>query len=399
MNNDRREFLKKSAITTVGAFFLPQFLQAYSPLNLDGNNRRLVIIQLSGGNDSLNTVIPYNNSLYYEHRPTLAIAEQKVLKLNKQLGLHYSLSFFQDLLDKGEMNIINQVGYPNPNRSHFRSMDIWHTANISSASSSEGWLGKYLDEFQGNTNKNIYSHQAIDLSGGSILALQGQKRSGFGINSGKLIRGTNDHFLQQIQHHQEHTNSQVDYLYQVLANTYSSSEYILEKMKTKHSHQEYPSDNLGKQLKQTADLITAGCNTEIYYLKVSGFDTHNSQLPRQERLLKQLNHGIQSFVKDLRRSGLWNSTRVMIFSEFGRRVKENGSKGTDHGAAGSLFLLGGKLKSSGIYNASIDLENLEKGDVQYKIDFRRVYAELLDNWLEFPSNTILGETFKSMNIV
>ena len=337
----RRSFLQKSAMAST-SILVPAFLKAYQPERLfnSRSGKILVIVQLSGGNDGRNTVIPYRNDIYYQQRPTLAIQKNEVLQVSDQLGLNPALSPLQSLYDNGLMSIVNNVGYPNPDRSHFRSMDIWHTASESSEYLSTGWLGRYLDSSCLGCEA---AHHALEVDDELSLALKGQQKKGFAmINPQQLKRQTNNPLLKHLagQDHHDHEEN-VAYLYKIMADTYSSADYLSEKAKTRSSKVTYPISAFGKRLKQVAELISADTDTRIYYVSLSGFDTHVNQKNQQERLLKQYAEGMGAFVKDLKQNHLLDDTMIMTFSEFGRRVKQNASRGTDHGTANNLFLIGG----------------------------------------------------------
>ena len=393
----RRNFLKRSAYVTAGTLLVPEFIKAAQALNASYEGRRLVIIQFSGGNDGLNTVIPYHNDVYYQVRPQIAIGADKVLKLNDEMGLHPALKSLQKLYDQGDLSIVNSVGYPNPDRSHFRSMDIWHTASGANEYLTNGWLGRYLDS-QGN-NEKLW--QAVEVDESLSLAMKGAERKALTVSDpGKLYRTTRGLFAEQYEaqaHQHEHEN--LGYLYKTMAETVNSAAYIYEKSKVYQTKVSYPNNAFGRDLKQIAQMINSGIETEVYYVSLNGFDTHAGQLGRQAGLLKQYAEGVEAFVKDLRVKGNWDNTLVMTFSEFGRRVAQNASRGTDHGTANNVMLMGGKLKKAGIYNAAPNLTTLDKGDLIYQVDFRQIYSTILQNWLEADPSKVLSESFESLKIV
>lgn len=395
----RRTFLQQSAYAST-ALMIPAFLKAYQPQHLQNSRsgKNLVIIQFSGGNDGLNTVVPFRNDLYYQHRPTLAVADSEVLKISDQLGLNPALQPIQSLFDEGLISIINNVGYPNPDRSHFRSMDIWHTASESNEYLSTGWLGRYLDSSCLGCET---PHQAIELDDGLSLALKGYDRKGFAMsNPTQLKKQTNNPLLKYMaQHPHAHQEENVAYLYKTLVDTYASADYLFEQSKMHQSNVSYPSTPFGKDLQQISALIRADTDTRIYYVSLSGFDTHVNQRVQQERLLQQYAEGIKAFVADLQQHNLFKDTLVMTFSEFGRRVKQNASKGTDHGTANNVFLMGGDLKKPGFFNEGPDLTQLDQGDLVYKVDFRNIYATILDKWLQTDSKAILNKQFKPMAFI
>ncbi len=361
-------------------------------------HKNIVIIQLSGGNDGLNTIIPFRNDLYFEKRPQLAIPKKKVLKVSDELGFHPSLAALRPLFDKGEMCVINNVGYPNPNRSHFRSLDIWHSASDSDKVVSTGWLGRYLDAYCDRP------HEAIEVDDMLSLAMKGEQLNGMAVKDPRvLFHTTNDSYLKKLTDHAAASHLSDDnmgYLFKTMIQTGSSAAYIHETSKTYTSSIKYPKTALAGQLKTVGKFINSSLETKVYYASVSGFDTHANQQVQQERLLKQYAEAVQAFVADLKKGGTFSDTLILTFSEFGRRVNQNASKGTDHGTASNVFAMGGSLKKAGFFNEGPDLSNLDKnGDLIYKVDFRRIYATVLDKWLGVSSRKILGKPFQTMHFV
>ncbi len=373
------------------AICFPQLFQLGWDTEFKG--KRLVIIQLSGGNDGLNTIIPYTNDIYYRERPKLAIPASEIIKLNESLGLNPSMKALQPLFDAGQMAIVNGVGYPNPSRSHFRSMDIWHTATDSDKYSNEGWLGKWAANQKGTV-------PAIELSELLSMAMKSKDGGALAIsNLGQLKRTTDDKLMRAIGNHAHtHHNDMADYLYQTAGQVTQGADYLSEKLGKVDQSNNYPNTALGKDLKLTAGLIGAGCETSVYYSSISGFDTHAGQKAKQNRLLEQTSDAIAYFSADLKKKNAWTDTLVVVFSEFGRRLKQNGSGGTDHGQASNVWLFGGSLKNPGIVNEMPPLSNLSKGDLKYHTDFRALYAGVLDNWLDTPHAPILGQSFNPMKI-
>ncbi len=390
---ERRKFLKNSALAST-ALMVPSFLKGsvHNNTSRSRSGKILVVVQLSGGNDGLNTVIPHGNDIYYKSRPTLAIPKQKVIKLNDELGWNPNLAALRSVYDQGQMSIINSVGYPNPDRSHFRSMDIWHTASDSSEFLSSGWIGRYLDNHCSGCD---IPHYALEMDDTLTLALKGIERSGFAVGNLNQLKKTNDNlFLKALgqQAHQEEEN--VAYLYKTMIDTQSSANYLHKKSRVHKSKINYPINGFAKDLKQISELITADTDTRIYYVTLSGFDTHANQLNQQGRLLKQYAEAMSVFIKDLKQNNLLDDTLIMTFSEFGRRVKQNGSRGTDHGTANNVFLMGGNLRNKGFYNDAPDLVNLDKGDLKFQIDFRNIYANILEDWLGAKTSGILKTSDK-----
>ena len=382
------------------AMMVPAFLSGFSKTGGQSSRtgKTLVIVQLSGGNDGLNTVVPYRNDIYYQNRPTLGIKAEEVLKVGDELGFNPAMTALQSLYDEGLVTVLNSVGYPNPDRSHFRSMDIWHTASDSSEYLNTGWLGRYLDS---NCHDCHVPYHALELDDSLSLALKGQHQSGFAMsNPAQLKKTTDNKFLQAVAKNADHHHDdQVAYLYKTMIDTQSSADYLFQQSKVFQSKASYPQTPFGKDLKQVAELITADTDTKIYYVSLTGFDTHANQKNQQERLLQQYAEGMKAFVADLKEHGLLDDALIMTFSEFGRRVKQNASNGTDHGTANNLFLIGGKLKTPGFFNQGPDLTTLDKGDLIHQVDFRSVYSTILEKWLDTSAPSILGRGFNSLDLV
>jgi len=397
----RRSFLKSSAIAS-GAFMMPAFLKPLEAMAINqiSGYKNLVIIQLSGGNDGLNTIVPYGNDIYYQKRSTIAINKTDVVKLNDMQGFNPALSALKEIYDQGWMSIINSVGYPNPDRSHFRSMDIWQTASDSNQFLTTGWIGRYLDS---NCQTCSKPYTAIEVDDTLSLAMKGAKMKGIAVQDpNKLYQTTREPFFKDLVHDHSGDNLSEDnlgYLYKTMIETYSSAEYIQNTSKMYTVKREYPSTPLGNQLKTVSKFINSGLETRVYYVSLSGFDTHVRQQDQQARQLKIYGDAVAAFIKDLKQSGKLDNTLVMTFSEFGRRVEQNASNGTDHGTANNILIYGGKLQKAGFYNDAPDLSQLDNGDLKYQIDFRDVYATLLDKWLNMNNSQVLTKNFAGLSFV
>lgn len=383
----RRDFLKISSLATA-SLFVPNFLQSMTLDNvLNPNQKILIVLQFTGGNDGLNTIIPTKNDIYFKERKNIAINDS--LALNDETGINPALSYFKELFDSGELSLMNNVGYPNPDKSHFRSMDIWHSASKSDEFLETGWLGRFLDE---ECYKCEHPTQALEVDDMLSLALKGENNKAFAFKDPKKLYQTSQEkyfkSLYESDHH--HDDETVSYLYKTLGSTINNADYIFEKSKAKKNTQEYPNSKLGKDFKTVASLIKSDINTQVYYLSIGSFDTHVNQNERQQKLFGEINDAVKSFVTDMKVNGLFNDILLMTFSEFGRRVAQNASKGTDHGTANQMFFISGGLKKKGILNALPDLQNLNQGDLIYTEDFRKVYATVLKNWLNADSSKVLG---------
>lgn len=399
---ERREFLKLSGLAS-GYMMIPAFLKPLEHYGVEQNGiaapgkKKLVIIQFSGGNDGLNTVIPYNNDIYYKLRRNIGIKKENVIVLDKELGLNPAMVAFKELYDQGYVSVINNVGYPNPDRSHFRSMDIWQSASSSTDYLSTGWLGRYLD------SQCQWPYEAIEIDNDLSLAMKGKKLSGIATkNARQLFEETKAPYFETVAAYVKPDMLDEDnlgYLYKTMLNTTSSAKYMFETQKTYKNTAEYPDSQFAKELKTVATFINSGLSTSVYYVNLTGFDTHVGQLNKQQNLLTQYSEGVAAFVKDLKSANTFEDTLIVTFSEFGRRVEENASGGTDHGTASNMFVIGENLKKKGVFNEAPDLVNLADGDLKHHIDFRQVYATLLDNWLKADSVSILGERFVNLGFL
>ena len=395
---NRRDFIKRTSLAS-GAFFVPNFIKASHFFDQAiKTHKRLIIIQLSGGNDGLNTIVPFRNDIYYKNRNTISQSANNLIKLTDELGMHESLSGLKKLYDSGELSIVNGVGYPNPNRSHFRSTDIWQSASDSNQYWSTGWVGRMLDQ----SNRKPYS--AIEIEDSLSLLLKGDAVNGIATKNPALFyRTSQEPYFKNVLKHQTDmhlSEHNLGYLYKSMVEAESTANYIYQTSKTYSSKVSYPKNVFGKQLQTIAQFINSGLQTEVYYASLGGFDTHANQIGTQKRLLNVYDEAITTLVKDLKSNGTFNDTLILTFSEFGRRVKQNGANGTDHGTANNLFLIGGKLKNPGLYNNLPSLIDLDKnGDLKYTIDFREVYTSVLSNWLEVDAQKILKKQFNPLDII
>jgi uncharacterized protein (DUF1501 family) len=396
---NRRKFLHLGSLAT-GTIMLPKFLKAFEgPAYGMGGNKVLVVLQLSGGNDGLNTVIPVRNDIYYRERPGLSIAMDKALTLNSEAGLHPSLTNLKALYDEGNLAILNNVGYPNPDRSHFRSMDIWQTASNSDEYLNSGWLGRYLDAQCVDCTKPT---QVLEMDDMLSLALSGDQMKGLALRDPKRLYDTSqDPFFKEMIQAGTHEQAEdpTSYLYKVMSETVSGADYIFQQSKLRPSVTVYPNTEIGKNLKTIASLISSDINTRVYYVSLGSFDTHVAQQEKQEKLFNDLNDAVKPFTDDLKSNHRFEDVLMMSFSEFGRRVGENGSGGTDHGTANNMFLISGGLKNKGLLNGMPDLSNLTEGDLNQQLDFKRVYATVLNKWLQADDSKILGRKYEYLNFI
>jgi uncharacterized protein (DUF1501 family) len=387
---NRRDFLKASSLALLTMQGMPSFLARAR--DLATGNKTLVVIQLGGGNDGLNTLVPFSNDAYYAARPQIAISKKDVIPVSTDLGMHPNLQELATFFDNGELAWIQNVGYPNPNRSHFASMAIWQTADPE-ASSSEGWIGRIAAQVGDPLcASNLGSSTPLAFHSDVIASSSINDVDKFEFMLGENLQTPFQNLLAQpregesafIQHGIE----------QMLGNTAT----IQANLGNYQSAVDYPKSDLAKRLQQAAKLIATGLHQKVLYVSMGGFDTHANQRFSHDALMLNIAEGLTAFQKDLEAQGLADQVTVLAFSEFGRRVAENASEGTDHGQGGAMFALGKGIKG-GIYGDLPDLENLEAGDIKYQQDFRGVYAKMLDNWLGIPSQDILGGNFTGPEFV
>lgn len=397
----RRNFLGHSLLAS-GSLLIPKFLKGFEnpmAMSLGLNEKALVVIQLSGGNDGLNTIVPYGNDIYYQLRPGIGLKKEKLVQINDDFAFNKGLAPLQSLYDDGLFTIINGVGYPNPDLSHFRSMDIWQTGSGSESFYDTGWLGRYLDA---QCSATCPAHLGVEADGYLSLAMKGEKVNGIATpNPERLLHSLRDPYLADVvnAHSSGDDETNVEYLYKVMRDTYSSAEYLADKTKLYNSKQVYPDTSFASKLKTVASLITAHADSKVYYVSTSGFDTHVNQVLTQEKALINVAGGLRAFTDDIKEAGRLKDVVVMVFSEFGRRVSQNASGGTDHGTANNVWIISGSLKKKGFYNPLPELNALHEGNFKYSIDFRSVYATLLKNWLTADDKMILQNKFKHLDFI
>jgi uncharacterized protein (DUF1501 family) len=394
----RRNFLKQSALVS-GSVFIPGFLDAFRLQEAgEEGGRVLIFVQLSGGNDGLNTLIPYRNDLYYRARPGLGLKGAEIHPFEGDLAMHPALAPLLDIYNDGSMAVLNQVGYPNPDRSHFRSMDIWHTASDSNVFLRSGWLGRYLDNYC--DGQGCSSHSVLEIDDALSLAVKGENLKGLALtNAAQLYARTNTAYMEELAAQKQSDSSNLSYLYKTLSETVSSAEYLNEYHGKYQAKADFPKGTFGRNLKTCAELINSGLDSRVYYVSLGGFDTHINQLNIQNRLLSQYAQGMAALYRELKKTDRWKNTLIVTFSEFGRRVEQNASRGTDHGAANYLMLMGGALKKAGLLNGEPDLSQLDRGDLIHQVDFRSVYATVLNKWLQVDDELVLGRAFDKLDFL
>ncbi len=393
---NRRQLMQRSPLIAMAPTipaFLGRSLRAAEPNN-DG--RILVVIQLSGGNDGINTVVPYSDDGYAKHRSHLRLKTTDLIRLSDQAGLHPSMRPAADLLEDGRLAIVQGVGYPNPNRSHDVSMAIWQTARLAAAEHTTfGWLGRAMDGYPGPTDGS--PHSVLLGSENPPIALRGRRTTSISLAHLEDLKLRTDAELM----HTATDGSAEDLLSftrRTALDALSAAELINEV--TSSSAKEttrYPRTQLADRLKSIAQLIKSDFATPVYYAIQPGYDTHAAQLVSHSRLLRDLAGATQAFLDDLQAAGLDDRVVVLGFSEFGRRVNENASLGTDHGTAGPVLIAGSPVQS-GLVGETPSMTDLEDGDLKMGIDFRQVYATLLEAWLGLDPRT-LGESFAPLPLI
>lgn len=400
----RRSFLKQlsaAGVVSVGSL-PPQFLcraAGAARVDSDTTGRILVLVQLEGGNDGLNTVVPFGDAEYAKCRPGIGIARQQVLELDAFHGLHPQLEGLKALYDDGLLGIVQGVGYPNPDRSHFRSMDIWHSAQPDSAVGDRGWIGAALDL---TTPDDAAQVPALALGQARLpLALVGSQvnvptvadLSTYRWNEGpgpvanrEARRKALDRLLEAGS-----PGGELAFLRRTAKVAYQTAARLGQVAQEYRSAVPYPPNGLAQKLKLVAQMIASDVGTRIFFVSLGGFDTHSQQAAAHAVLLHQLGSALAAFYRDLKGHELHDRVMVVTFSEFGRRVKENASLGTDHGAASQMFVL--TPVQGGIFGPHPSLTDLEDGDLKFHTDFRSVYATLLEKWLGIDSQPVLGATF------
>ena len=376
---NRRNFLSITGTFTGGALLLPDFLHAFGSQNslVIGENC-IVFIQLNGGNDGLNTFIPYDNPLYYEFRPKIALNKDAVVGKNNGMAFHPALKDFAQMQQNGDLTVIQNVGYPEPIRSHFRSQEIWQTATDSNKYINEGWLGRYLDS-------QCTGHQptaGINIDSIDNLALKGMEPNSITVKDPNRFKVKSDKeenvLLSQ--------NPQLDFVRKIANTVIEGSEEIQKALAKSKNEISYPKTGLSKNMEWIARLIKGNLNSKVYYTSLGSFDTHDNQLAIHEKKLTELNDSLFSFYQDLKQAQLLQNVTVVVFSEFGRRAKDNGN-GTDHGTAAPMFIIGGNNKGI-ILGNNPNLSDLDNGDLKHEIDFRSVYASLLQQKMNFDYSKI-----------
>lgn len=417
----RREFLKSTVLGASATWTVPLFIErTFADLHAGARDLAvqavtgkddtiLVVLQLAGGNDGLNTVVPYLDDAYHKARPRLAKKEKDLIRLADGVGLNSSMPFLGDLYGDGGLAVVRGVGYPNPNRSHFVSTSVWETGDPN-AKSNTGWLGRYFDNACSGSDPTV----GISLNKTQPEAFGAMKNPGVCLSTPELYRWIHgggeqaeaERFFESLNAPDDAVDgasiaepavgrvgsivgeSNLEFLERVAMDARVSSKKILEVAAKHRTKVRYDGTPVSRSLNMVARMIAGQMPTRVYYVSHGGFDTHNGQINSHDRLLGQLDGALKSFFADLREQGNADRVTVMTFSEFGRRVAENASSGTDHGKASCLFVAGAGVKG-GLYGQQPSLTDLSQGDLKHSVDFRQVYATLLGDWLRTDPEAVL----------
>jgi len=392
----RRNFLKGGLAGLSLASTAPHFLhltaRAFAGEGPAAGDRVLVVLQLSGGNDGLSTLVPFGDAAYYASRRATAIREAEVLKIDGLVGLHPNLKRLRAILDEGRLAVVQGVSYPNPNRSHFKAMDIWHTADPRGRMVDTGWIGRAVDACCPDaSNPNL----VVNVGSSVPYALEGRvhKPVSFENPDGYRWSGNprdREKFEELNGAAREQIERDVAWLHRIAADARGSAAAVRKAADGYKPKAEYPRAQVAQHLRTVAALVAGGLSTRVFYVSAGGFDTHNNQRTRHDNLMRDLDAALGAFTEDLRAQGLSDRVLLLGFSEFGRRVAENGSGGTDHGVAGPMFLLGEKVRG-GLHGKQPSLTDLDRGDLKMQVDFRSVYATVLDGWMGMDAKKVLGQ--------
>jgi uncharacterized protein (DUF1501 family) len=392
---DRRHFLRTSAVVSLSPT-LPTFLSnaaLTATHSRSDNGRILVVIQLDGGNDGINTVVPFKDEGYAQHRKELRLPENDLIKVTNDFAFHPRLRSASELFEEGRLSIVHGVGYPNPNRSHFESMAIWHTGSMDEElrRNGTGWIGEAISMRQTTSRPH-----AIHVGDEALpVALRGRRCTATTISNPTDLRLDLAGSVAHPKPSDDSDETLAEFLTKNVSEAYASADELTMATRS-DANLRYPTSKLAHRLKLVSQMIKSGAVARVYYTSQSGYDTHAAQLPTHAALLGELSSSLKAFMDDLMESGLEDRVLVMAFSEFGRRVAENASIGTDHGTAGPVVLAGANLAHRS-YGLLPKLTDLDSGDLKHTIDFRQVYSAVLSDWLDVAAPTSL-QGFKSVEL-
>jgi len=392
---DRRDFLRGGLLASAAATLPSLFARAL--FASEGGDRVLVLLQLSGGNDGLNTVIPFEDDAYRRARPSLGVPKAGVVALGEGVGLHPAMAALRPAFDAGRLAVVQGVGYPNPNRSHFASTDIWQTASLLPPGRWTGWVGRALDRGASGEGAPALQLDPSPLS----LALIGERTVVPAVRDAERFRVPGGEsaaaFLDRLAGGPP-GGATLDYIRDSAREAYRTAGTLERALGAGRGRDRYPRSDLAQRLWQVARLVEARLPARVYALQLPGFDTHARQKAPHEALLRTLADALAAFHDDLAASGTIDRVLLLTYSEFGRRVQENRSLGTDHGAAAPLLAMGGRVRG-GVHGAHPSLTDLDDGDLRFHTDFRSVYATILDGWMGADADAILGGAFPRLPLI
>ncbi|MEQ8762382.1 MAG: DUF1501 domain-containing protein [Planctomycetota bacterium] len=401
MKIDRRSFFAGSAGALVALSNLrPAWARLAASAANDGSDRTLVLVQLLGGNDGLNWIVPHGHDAYYRARPSLSVRAGEVLKVDDEIGFSPSCPALSELWQEGQVSIVQGVGYPDPDRSHFRSMDIWDSAQPEVETPKEGWIGRWLSGTEARASGRL---PALRIGSGPVplsLIASGfeapslERREDLELAAGDEVGAA----LREATSTPRQGSDALEYLRTSSRRAWQVADTLEGRSGSYRPKAEYPGTELARKLSLVAQLIRADFGTRVYHVALSGFDTHSRQRPGHDALLRILSDALGAFWADLQGHGLAERSMVMVHSEFGRRVAENGSQGTDHGAAAPVVLLGSKL-TQGIHGKHPSFDDLDDGDLRFSIDFRSIYQSILEDWLGGDAKPVLGKRLPAFPLV
>ena len=372
----------------------------------NGHDRSVVVVQLSGGNDYMNTLVPYNNGLYYDYRPTVHIEQDEVLKIDEEVGFRTSMEPIKRLWDEGKVAVINGIGYPNPNRSHFRSMDIWHTA-LPDDIGTEGWLGRSIRELDPD-KENVLTGVNFGRGLPRALGCRGVPVASVGnLETYGLFPDIKDETLRKyaleafakMYGGARGKSPVMDFLGQTGLDALKGADILRTAPAKYMSNVEYADNPIASSLKSAAQVMFADLGTRVFYTQHGSFDTHSGELDSHTKLWTEVAGAIGDFTDDLKEHDREDDAVIFVFSEFGRRVKDNGS-GTDHGSGGVAFIIGNSVKG-GMYGEypSLKEEDQLEGDLHFNNDFRQTYTTILENWMGLDAAPIVNGRFESFDLI
>jgi uncharacterized protein (DUF1501 family) len=432
----RRDFMRSAVLGASATWTMPGFIdRTFAELGNEARDKSvqfatgkddtiLVVLQMAGGNDGLNTLVPFGDDAYHKARPRIGKNAKDLIRLGDGLGLNNSMPFLGSMYKEGQLGVVQGVGYPNPNRSHFVSTSIWETADTTNHSGT-GWLGRYFD----NACEGIDPTVGISFNKSTPESFGAIRNPGVSLSSPELYRWIHgggdqaqaEEFFSELNQPMAADDgpidggsidmpaggkvggvageSNLDFLERVALDAQVSSKKILEVAAKHRTSVKYDGTPIARNLNLVSRMIAGGMASRVYYVSHGGFDTHTGQANSHDRLLGQLDSALKSFFTDLRKQGNDKRVVLMTFSEFGRRVAENASAGTDHGKASCMFVAGGGVKG-GLYGKYPSLTELSQGDLKHTVDFRNVYADLLGGWLKAPNiGKILGGDYKGIGMI